>query len=117
MMTLPAIPKNPLVEIEFIELPMLGPDVAPRAGDRAHHHGFGLDHVLAEFDAGQERAGGDAGGGEKAVALGHVLDAVDHLRVLDAHHLRALALLAGVEDQAALHLAADAAQRSRREYA
>src|SRR2546430_11597807 len=34
-----------LVEVEFIQLPMLRLDVAHRAGDRAHHHRFGLDHV------------------------------------------------------------------------
>src|ERR1700761_9449034 len=38
------------VQMEFVELAMVGLDVTHRAGDRAHHHRFGLDHVLAEFD-------------------------------------------------------------------
>ncbi len=49
--------------------------------------------------------------------LHHVLDAVDQLRIGDAHLVRALALLLAVEDQPALHLAADAAQRRRRQHA
>ena len=39
------------------------------------------------------------------------------VRVLDAHASRALALCLGVEDQPALHLAADAAQRAGRQHA
>src|SRR6478672_8313526 len=38
------------IEVKFIKLPMFGLDVAHRAGDRAHHHRLGLDHVLAELD-------------------------------------------------------------------
>ncbi len=39
------------------------------------------------------------------------------LRIRDAHLVGALALLLGVENQPALHLAADAAQRRRRQHA
>ena len=62
------------VEIEFVELPVLGADIANGAGDRAHHHGLGLDQVLAKFHPGQHGAGGDTGRGEQAIALHHVLD-------------------------------------------
>ena len=53
-----ASPRNdsvPSIQVEFLELAVLGLDVAHRAGDRAHHHGLGLDHVLAELDARQQR--------------------------------------------------------------
>src|SRR5450756_2265363 len=107
----------PSIEVEFFELAVFGLDVTHRAGDRTHHHGLGLDHVLAELDARQQRAGGDAGRGEQAVAPHHILDAVDHARIGDAHLGRARAVLLGIEDQPALHLAADAAQRRRRQHA
>src|SRR5262249_29409191 len=106
------------VEVELLELAMFGLDVAHGAGDRAHHHRLGLDHVvLAELDAGQQRAGGDAGRREQAVAARHVLDAIDHARIVDAHLVGTLALFLAVEDQAALHLPADATQRHRRQHA
>src|ERR1700682_556817 len=106
------------IEVEFFQLPVLGLDVADRAGDRTHHHGLGLDDaVLAEFDARQQRTGGDAGRREQAVALGHFLGAVDEARIVDAHLVGALASLLGVENQPALHLAADAAHRPRRQHA
>src|SRR3954454_1900203 len=31
------------IQMEFVQLPMLGLDVAHGAGDRAHHHGLSLD--------------------------------------------------------------------------
>src|SRR3954469_2037383 len=97
------------IQVEFFELTVLGPDPAHRAGDRAHHNGLSLDHLAAEFDALEERAGGDAGRRKEAVALHHVLNLVFLARILDGHLERALALLFGVEDRAALHLSADAA--------
>src|SRR6516165_11667131 len=49
------------IEVELVELPMLGLDCAHRAGDRAHHHGLGLDNiVLAELHTGQQRTRSDA---------------------------------------------------------
>src|SRR5882757_8855221 len=104
------------IEVELAELPVLGPDPPHRAGNRAHHHGLGLDHVLAELDASEQRAIGDAGGGEQAVALHHVGDLIFLARIADPHLGRARALLFGVEHEPALHLAADAAQRRRRQY-
>ena len=65
----------------------------------------------------QHRAVGDAGRGEQAVAAHHVLHLVVLARIGDAHLGGALALLLGVEHQPALHLAADAAQRRRRQHA
>src|ERR1700719_4665914 len=50
------------------------------------------------------------------VAAHHVLDQIFLARILDAHLGGALALLVGVDDQPALHLAADAAQRRRRQH-
>src|SRR3984957_6281909 len=99
------------VEMEFFELAMLGLDVAHGAGDRAHHHGFGLDHILARLDARESRSIGHACCREQAVALRHVLDAIDEARIGDADLAGAFALFLAVENQSALHLAADAAQR------
>src|ERR1700676_1228526 len=95
----PRMPIPPSIEVEFLELAVIGLDVAHRAGDRAHHHGLGLDHVLAELDAAEQRTVGDAGGGKQAVAPHHVLDAIDHVRIVHAHLASALALLLGVENQ------------------
>src|SRR5882724_12209418 len=114
---LPAMPARSSIEVEFFELPVFGLDVTYSAGDRAHHHRLGLDDILAELDPRQQRTGGDAGRGEQAVAARHVLDAVDKARIIDAHLAGALAFLLGIEDQPALHLAADAAQRRRRQHA
>src|SRR5438477_10870069 len=105
------------IEVKLVELAMLGADVAHRAGDRAHHNGLGLDGILLEPHPREQRAGGHAGGGEQAIAAREVLDPVDHLRIVDAHLGRPRPLLVGVEDKPALHLAADATQRRRREYA
>ena len=65
----------------------------------------------------EQGAVGDAGRGDDDVALGELLHAVFLLRIGDAHLVGALALGLGVEDQPALHLAADAAQRRRRQHA
>src|SRR2546423_8700097 len=81
------------IQVEFVELAVLGADPAHRAGHRAHHHGFGLDHVAAEAHAPEHRAGSDAGRGEQAIAPDHVHDLVALARVLDAHLEGALAAL------------------------
>jgi len=57
-----------------LELAVLGLDVTNRASYRAHHCGFGLDHILAKLDAREQRTVGDTGRGEQAVALYQVLD-------------------------------------------
>src|ERR1700716_2399640 len=62
-----------LPRLELVELAVLAPDPAHRAGGRAHDHGLGLDHAAPETHASQHRAGGDAGRREYAVALHHVL--------------------------------------------
>src|ERR1700710_1040434 len=105
------------IQMELLELTGLGLDVADGAGDRAHHDGFGLDHAFTELDAREKRTCRGARGREQAVAPRHVLDPVDELRVRHAHLVGALALLFAVEDQPALHLAADAAQCGRRQHA
>src|SRR5712675_3338506 len=109
MTMLPAMSARSSIEVEFFKLAMFGLDVAHGAGDRAHHHCLRLDDILAELDPRQQRTGGNTGRGEQAVAARHVLDAVDKARIIDAHLAGALAFLLAIEDQPALHLAADAA--------
>src|SRR4249920_3530881 len=96
------------IEVEFFKLAVFGLDVTHGAGDRTHHHGLGLDDILAEFNPRQQRTGSDPGCGEQAVAPHHVLDAVNHAWIGNTHLAGAVALLVGVEDQPALHLAANA---------
>src|SRR5215469_5454761 len=104
------------IRTKLVEPPVLGLDPPHGAGGGAHHHGLGFDREGLELDAAQHGAVGDAGGGEQTVAAHHVVHLVALARVLDAHLEGALALLLGVEHQAALHLAADAAQRRRRQH-
>ena len=73
--------------------------------------------VLAALDPAEQRAVGDPGGGEDAVAAGHVLERVDAVEVLDPPAPRAAALVVVAEQQAALDLPADAAQRGGGEHA
>src|SRR5437899_4547398 len=73
------------IEVEFFQLAVIGLDVTHGAGDRAHHHCLGLDDILAELDAREQRTIGDAGRGEQAVAPHHVFDAINHPRIGDAH--------------------------------
>src|SRR5580704_6049478 len=79
--------------LELIELPVLGHDTPHGAARRAHHHGLGLDDAVAEPDAAQHAAVGDAGRREQAVAAHHVLDLILLARILDAHLGGALTLL------------------------
>src|ERR1700686_1862485 len=109
-MTILSAISAPSIEVKFVELPVFGLHAGHGAGDRAPPHGFGLDDVLAELDAGEQRSGRDPGCGEQAVALCHILDAVNHARIGDAHLAGTLALLLGIENEPALHLAADAAK-------
>src|SRR5262245_19388249 len=73
-----------LVKMKFVELPMLGQYAAHRAGDRAHHYRFGLNHVLAEFYPAQHGTAGDPGGGKKAIAFHHIVNLVLTPRVFYA---------------------------------
>ena len=72
---------------------------------------------VAAMHALQQRPVGHAGRGEDAVALGHVLQAIDAVEVLDPPAARAGDLVVVAEHEPALHLPADAAQRGRREHA
>ena len=65
----------------------------------------------------EQRAVGDPGGGENAVAVGHVLERVDALEVVDPPAAGAGDLVVVAEQQPALDLPADAAQRGRGEHA
>eukprot|EP01136_Pigoraptor_vietnamica_P043675 Opistho-1_new@19395 len=105
------------IVLELLEVEVHGLYEADGAGRRAHHHRVRLDAVALEGDAVEEVAVGDAGGGEEDVTGGHLRQVVLLVRLGDAHAFGAGALLLGVEDQPALHLAADAAQRRRGEHA
>src|SRR5262249_17987557 len=59
---------------------------------------------------------GDAGRGEQHVAARHLVGAIDLGGGVDAHLGGAFELLGAVEHEAALYLAADAAQRRRGEH-
>src|SRR4051812_41407818 len=50
---------------------------ADGAGRGAHDDALGRDPVAAPLDPLEQRAVGDAGGGEDAVALGEILEVVD----------------------------------------
>src|SRR4029450_6468905 len=69
------------IQMKLFELAVLASDPPHRAGDRAHHHRLGFDHVLAKPHAVEQRAIGDTGRGEQAIALHHVSDAVLLARV------------------------------------
>src|SRR6185369_17810272 len=105
------------VAARFVVGPVLALDPAHRAGARAHHHAFRGDLVLAALHTLEQRAVGDAGGGEDDVALGEVLELVDAAQILDAPAGGAAALVVVAEQEAALELAADAAQRGGGEHA
>ena len=93
---------------------MLALDPAHRARRGAHDDGFGRHHpVAAVLDAAQQRSVGHAGRGEDHVALGEVFEVLDAVEVVDPPFLRAQPLVVVAEQQAALELAADAAQRRR----
>src|SRR4051812_940710 len=70
------------------EIVMLGRHAAHRARARAHDDALGRDAGLAAVDALQQRSVGDSGCGEDAVALGHVLQHVDAVQVVDPPTLR-----------------------------
>src|SRR5262249_12918652 len=85
-------------------------DDAHRAGLRAHDHRMGSGAGAEPAHAPQHGAVGDAGGGEHHLALGHVEDTVFAIEVGDAPLLRTGALVVVAEEQAALHLAPNAAK-------
>src|SRR5688572_18260750 len=103
--------------MELSKLPVLGADPTNGTGDRAHHHGFRLNRLFAEAHTFEHRTGCDTGGREQAIAAHHVFHIIALARILDTHLHRALALIFGIEDEPALHLPADATQRSRRQHA
>src|SRR5688572_20579416 len=66
---------------------------AHRAGARPHDDAFGGHLAAAALDAFEQRAVGNAGGGEDAVALGELGEVVDLVEILDAPFARAGALV------------------------
>src|SRR5690348_3156376 len=84
---------------------------------RAHHHRMG-DRAAGEAPHPlQHGPPGDAGGGEHDVTLGEIEEPVLPAEIADAATLGALALVVVAEDEAALHEAADAAERRGGEHA
>jgi hypothetical protein len=67
--------------------------------------------LLADPDAVEQAAVGDAGCREHDLARGHVGHVVFAVEIGDADAQGVIALFGGIEDQPALHLAPDAAQR------
>src|SRR5690242_11159707 len=84
-----------------------------RAGAGPHDDALGGYAALAAVHSFQQRPVRDAGRGEDAVALGHVAEMIDAPEVLDAPAVGAGDLVVVAEDELALHLPADAAQRRR----
>src|SRR5215210_5914799 len=79
-------------------LPAIFCGYAPdRAAARAHHDALRGHDILAAVDPFEQRAVGDSGGGEDAVALGHVLERVDPLQVFDPPAPRARDLVVVAE--------------------
>ena len=74
---------------QTVPLLMLARDPADGARAGAHDDAFGGDAaVLAALDPLEQRAVGDSGRGEDAVALGQVLERVDAVEVLDPPAVR-----------------------------
>ena len=97
---------------------MLADNAADGSRTGAHDDRFRGDAAaLAALDALEQRAVGNPGRGEDAVALGHVLEEIDAVEVLDPPAPRAPALVVVAEQQAALDLPADTGQRGGREHA
>ena len=69
-----------------------------------------LIRALMTFAALEQRASGDAGRRKDDIAAHHIGDGVDVIGVFDAHLSGAVFFFFAVEDEAALHLASDAAQ-------
>src|SRR5690606_2478917 len=94
---------------------VLGLDVADRPALGAHHHRVGLRAPLEEAHAPEEVARGHAGRGEHHVAARELLQGEDLVEVLDAHRAGALGLRLVARLEAALEVAAHAADRRRGE--
>src|SRR6478736_7338462 len=93
-------------------LVMLRADPADRAGTGAHDDALGFDAAtLAALDARKQRAVRDARRCENAVALRHVFEPVNPVEVLDSPTPGPAAFVVVAEQEPALDLSADAAQR------
>src|SRR5690242_11848433 len=97
---------------------MLGPNPTDGAGAGAHDYAFGGHRPAPPaLDAFEQRPVGNAGRGEDAVALREVVQLVDAIEVLDAPFAGTRLLGVVAEQQFAVELPADAAQRRRGEHA
>src|SRR5262249_22798910 len=92
-------------------------DEADRPGPGAHDHRVRHAAAGKAAHALQHGAVGHAGGGEHDVALGELGHGVFAFEILDADAGGAAGRAVVAEQQPALHLAADAAQRGGRQYA
>src|SRR4029453_6423381 len=88
-----------------------------RAGTCSHHDAFRRHAVAAAVDALQERAIGHSGRREDAVALCHILKAVDTLEILDSPAMRSRDLVLVAEHELPLHLPSDAPKRRPSQHA
>ncbi len=95
---------------------MLRVDDAHGAGFRAHDHGLGAGATREAPHPLEHGAVGDAGGREHDLAAGEVVQAILAVEIGDAPALAAGAFGLVAEHQPALELAADAAQRRRRQH-
>ena len=90
-------------------------DVPHRAGSRAHDHGVRGGAVAVVVDAPEQRAVGDAGGGEEDVLPRDQVVEREDIADVVAGTLQLVALLVVPRVQAALHLTAQALQGARRD--
>src|SRR5690606_36059339 len=99
----------------LLRCPVLAAHPAHRARAGAHDDALG-GHLAAflALDPVEQRAAGDAGRGEDAVAPSQSLEQVDAVEILAAPLARAGARVVVAEQQPAVELPADAAQRGRR---
>src|SRR3546814_9095723 len=96
---------------------VLALDPAHRARTGAHHHAFGRHPAAHPLDAFEQRAIGDAGGREDAIARGEIVELVDLVEIVDPPFARPRAFVVVAEHQPALELPTDAAQRRRGDHA
>src|SRR5579862_9819480 len=110
-------PRRSAVEAGFATPVMMRLDQAYRARLRAHDHGVGITAVAFAPHPAQHGPVGDAGGREHDVTLCQIEEPVFAIQILDAHAPGTRLLFVAAEQEASLHLAADASQGRGRQHA